>query len=224
MALRVVIADDNLLVREGVVKLLDHQEGIEVVATCGTYDELMEAGDRERPTSSSPTSACPRPAPTKASAPPLELRDAQPGVGRGRAQPVRRARRTPSRCSSGGSRGPGLPPEGAGVRPDQLVHAIREVAARRQRDRPEGRRVARARRARPGPRRRSTASRPASARSSRRWRRAGTTPGIAQALCCRSGRSRSTSTRCSPSSAWARKPTSTAGSRPCSSSSSEQGG
>jgi DNA-binding NarL/FixJ family response regulator len=43
MTLRVVVADDNLLVREGVVKLLDHQAGVEVVATCGTYDELMTA-------------------------------------------------------------------------------------------------------------------------------------------------------------------------------------
>jgi DNA-binding NarL/FixJ family response regulator len=41
MTLRVVVADDNLLVREGVVKLLDHQPDVEVVATCGTYDELM---------------------------------------------------------------------------------------------------------------------------------------------------------------------------------------
>jgi DNA-binding NarL/FixJ family response regulator len=43
MALRVVIADDNLLVREGVVKLLDHQAEVEVAATAGSYDELMAA-------------------------------------------------------------------------------------------------------------------------------------------------------------------------------------
>ena len=49
MTLRVVIAEDNLLVREGVVKLLDHQEGIEVVGTCGTYDELMATVERETP-------------------------------------------------------------------------------------------------------------------------------------------------------------------------------
>jgi DNA-binding NarL/FixJ family response regulator len=47
--LRVVIAEDNLLVREGVVKLLDLQEGIEVVAACGSYDELMDAVAREKP-------------------------------------------------------------------------------------------------------------------------------------------------------------------------------
>ena len=49
MSLRVVVAEDNLLVREGVVKLLDLQEGIEVVAACGSYDELMEAVAREKP-------------------------------------------------------------------------------------------------------------------------------------------------------------------------------
>ena len=49
MSLRVVVAEDNLLVREGVVKLLDLQEGIEVVASCGSYDELMEAVAREKP-------------------------------------------------------------------------------------------------------------------------------------------------------------------------------
>jgi DNA-binding NarL/FixJ family response regulator len=45
----VVIADDNLLVREGVVKLLDHVEGVDVVSTCSTYDELMEAATRDAP-------------------------------------------------------------------------------------------------------------------------------------------------------------------------------
>ncbi|MGH8976745.1 MAG: response regulator transcription factor [Acidimicrobiia bacterium] len=49
MPLRVVVADDNLLVREGVVKLLDHQDGVEVVATCGSYGDLMEATAREAP-------------------------------------------------------------------------------------------------------------------------------------------------------------------------------
>jgi DNA-binding NarL/FixJ family response regulator len=49
VTLRVVIADDNLLVREGVVKLLDHVEGVDVVSTCSTYDELMEAATRDAP-------------------------------------------------------------------------------------------------------------------------------------------------------------------------------
>jgi DNA-binding NarL/FixJ family response regulator len=49
MVLKVVVADDNLLVREGVVKLLDHQDDVEVVSACGTYDELMDAAERLAP-------------------------------------------------------------------------------------------------------------------------------------------------------------------------------
>jgi DNA-binding NarL/FixJ family response regulator len=49
MPLRVVVAEDNLLVREGVVTLLAHQDGIEVAGSVGSYDELMEAVEREKP-------------------------------------------------------------------------------------------------------------------------------------------------------------------------------
>jgi DNA-binding NarL/FixJ family response regulator len=49
MSLRVVVAEDNLLVREGVVTLLEHQDGIDVCGACGTYDELIDAVERESP-------------------------------------------------------------------------------------------------------------------------------------------------------------------------------
>jgi DNA-binding NarL/FixJ family response regulator len=49
MALRVVVAEDNLLVREGVVTLLEHQPEISVCGACGTYDELLAAVEREKP-------------------------------------------------------------------------------------------------------------------------------------------------------------------------------
>src|SRR5690242_4198915 len=49
MALRVVVAEDNLLVREGIVTLLEQEEDIEVVGSCGTYDELLESVEREHP-------------------------------------------------------------------------------------------------------------------------------------------------------------------------------
>ena len=49
MALRVVVAEDNLLVREGIVKVLALEEDMEVVAACGTYDELISAVDTEKP-------------------------------------------------------------------------------------------------------------------------------------------------------------------------------
>ena len=47
MSLRVVIAEDSYLVREGVVRLLEAQEGIEVVGACGDFDELLTTlGDK----------------------------------------------------------------------------------------------------------------------------------------------------------------------------------
>ena len=49
MSLRIVVAEDNLLVREGVVKLLELQDDITVCATCGSYDELIDAVEREKP-------------------------------------------------------------------------------------------------------------------------------------------------------------------------------
>jgi DNA-binding NarL/FixJ family response regulator len=49
VALRVVLADDSLLVREGVRKLLDHQPGITVVGSCGDLGTLLATVDAERP-------------------------------------------------------------------------------------------------------------------------------------------------------------------------------
>jgi DNA-binding NarL/FixJ family response regulator len=49
MALRVVVAEDNLLVREGIIKLLEHQDGLEVAGSCGSYDDLIGLVDREMP-------------------------------------------------------------------------------------------------------------------------------------------------------------------------------
>ena len=51
MAIRVVLAEDNLLVREGVRRLLETRKDatIEVVATCGDLDGLFEAVDATQP-------------------------------------------------------------------------------------------------------------------------------------------------------------------------------
>lgn len=42
-ALRVIVADDVLIVREGIVRMLEHQAGLEVVAVCGDLPGLLEA-------------------------------------------------------------------------------------------------------------------------------------------------------------------------------------
>ncbi len=47
--LRVVLADDHLLIREGMAALLASIEGIEVVGECTDYDSLMAAVERDRP-------------------------------------------------------------------------------------------------------------------------------------------------------------------------------
>jgi DNA-binding NarL/FixJ family response regulator len=47
--LRLVIAEDSLLVREGVAKLLGEQDDVEVVALCADYDELMAAVAAQSP-------------------------------------------------------------------------------------------------------------------------------------------------------------------------------
>jgi DNA-binding NarL/FixJ family response regulator len=44
-----VVADDNLLVREGVLRLLANAPDIEVVASCADYDATLEAIDRLAP-------------------------------------------------------------------------------------------------------------------------------------------------------------------------------
>jgi len=49
MGLRVVLAEDNYLVREGIARLLETQEGIELVATCGDLDSLLAAVDAHGP-------------------------------------------------------------------------------------------------------------------------------------------------------------------------------
>jgi DNA-binding NarL/FixJ family response regulator len=47
--IRIVVAEDHFLVREGVRRLLESQSGLEVVAACGDLDELLEAVESEQP-------------------------------------------------------------------------------------------------------------------------------------------------------------------------------
>jgi DNA-binding NarL/FixJ family response regulator len=47
--IRVVLAEDNLLIREGVSHLLDAEDGVQVVSTCGDLDALLATVETERP-------------------------------------------------------------------------------------------------------------------------------------------------------------------------------
>jgi DNA-binding NarL/FixJ family response regulator len=49
VTLRIVVAEDNLLVREGVITLLEHQPDLEVCGACGSYDELLATIKTEKP-------------------------------------------------------------------------------------------------------------------------------------------------------------------------------
>jgi DNA-binding NarL/FixJ family response regulator len=49
MALRIVVADDDLLVREGLVRLLSTAPDIEVVASCDEYDAILAAVEEQQP-------------------------------------------------------------------------------------------------------------------------------------------------------------------------------
>jgi DNA-binding NarL/FixJ family response regulator len=43
MTVRLVLAEDSYLMREGVAALIELEEGLELVATCASFDELMAA-------------------------------------------------------------------------------------------------------------------------------------------------------------------------------------
>jgi DNA-binding NarL/FixJ family response regulator len=49
MAIRVLLGEDSLIVREGVRQLLDRDDGIDVVAALGDVDSLRDACEREHP-------------------------------------------------------------------------------------------------------------------------------------------------------------------------------
>jgi DNA-binding NarL/FixJ family response regulator len=46
---RVVLAEDSLLVREGLQQILEGASGVEIVGSCADLDSLLEAIERERP-------------------------------------------------------------------------------------------------------------------------------------------------------------------------------
>jgi DNA-binding NarL/FixJ family response regulator len=48
-SVRVVLAEDNALLRQGVEKLIDHQEGLELVGTAGDLPGLLALVDRVQP-------------------------------------------------------------------------------------------------------------------------------------------------------------------------------
>ena len=78
----VVLADDNLIVREGVRALLGYDRDVEVVGVAGDYDELVAAADWPPPRRwSSPTSGCRRRSVDEGIEAAKEVRKRLPGTG-----------------------------------------------------------------------------------------------------------------------------------------------
>jgi DNA-binding NarL/FixJ family response regulator len=49
VTIRVVVADDNYLLREGVLRLVDAEDDLNVVGVAGSYEELLDVVDAEAP-------------------------------------------------------------------------------------------------------------------------------------------------------------------------------
>jgi DNA-binding NarL/FixJ family response regulator len=81
VAIRVAVAEDNLLVREGLERLLELQTDIEVVASCGNLDALYAAVERAAPDVLVTDIRMPPSQTDEGIRAAIELRDRQPELG-----------------------------------------------------------------------------------------------------------------------------------------------
>ena len=49
MPIRLVLAEDNVLLREGLVRVFNGSDGVDLVAACGSLDELLASVTEHRP-------------------------------------------------------------------------------------------------------------------------------------------------------------------------------
>ena len=56
--IRILLVDDNAIVRRGIASLLAEADGLEVVGEAGDGREAIAKAEELRPTSSASTSAC----------------------------------------------------------------------------------------------------------------------------------------------------------------------
>ena len=97
-AITVFLADDNLLVREGVRALLGAEPDIEVVGTAADYDELVAAADATRPQVVVTDIRMPPTFQDEGIEAAKVVRKRHPGTGDGRCSPSTTSPSTPSRC------------------------------------------------------------------------------------------------------------------------------
>ena len=218
MPLRVVVAEDNLLVREGIITLLEHQSGLAVCGACDSYDDLVATVEREHPDVVVTDIRMPPTGTDEGIRAALALRDTQPGIG----VVVLSQYVDPAYALAlleRGSEGRAYLLKERVSDATQIVRAIEEVArggsvidpvvvealvAQRQKQRSSPS-------ARTSVRRPSSGSRRASGKCSTRWPRVATTPGSRRPCSCRNAPSRSTSIPCSRNWVSARRWTSIAG-------------
>ena len=108
---RVVLAEDNALLRQGVEKLIGHQDGLELVGTASDLPGLLALVEETDPDVVVTDIRMPPTGTDEGIQAAAHLREHRPGHRRGGAQPVRqpRVRRGPAGRRFGR---PGLPVEG----------------------------------------------------------------------------------------------------------------
>ena len=168
VAIRLVLAEDSFLVREGVRRLLETQSELEVVATCGDLDSLLAAVEAERPDVVLTDIRMPPTGLDEGIQAAGRLRETSPEVGVVvLSQYV--AARLRARAARGRLGAARLSPQGAGRGPRPARRGDPRRRGRRLGHRPEGRRGAGRRRARA----RALAARRAHAARARRAARDG---------------------------------------------------
>jgi DNA-binding NarL/FixJ family response regulator len=125
--LRVVVAEDNLLVREGLRAMLSDAEGIDVVAVCERYEDLMAAVEQHVPDVVLTDIRMPPTGTDEGVRAAAAIRASQPGIG----VVVLSQYDDPEFALAllgDGSRGRGYLLKERMSDPSQLVSAVREVA------------------------------------------------------------------------------------------------
>ena len=181
MAIRVVVAEDNYLVREAVVRLLESSPEIEIAGACEDFDDLIATVEREHPDVVVTDIRMPPTGTDEGVRAAKQLRQEHPEIGVVVLSQYVEPGYALELLDTGSERRAYLLKERVSD-VDQLLRAIEEVAARRLGHRPQGGGGARHRTARGAPTHASSSSLPGSKRCSPRWPRAGTTRRSASAL------------------------------------------